>query len=425
MEHRQRRAAIASEKTAARLAELYGTRDGMVARQQARYQALLDRFEETFGERETVLLMSAPGRTEIGGNHTDHNHGQVLAAAVNLDALAAVSPRTDRIVRLHSEGYPAIEVNLEQLEPQAGEEGTTSALIRGVACRMAALGYQIGGFDAVMTSSVASGSGLSSSAAFEVLMVAIQDRLYNGSVIDFKTRAKISQYAENVHFGKPSGLLDQMASSSGGLVNIDFATEDPTVNALSYSFADKGFALVVVATGASHANLTPAYAAIPAEMKQVAEALGGKLLVDVDEAAFMAALPKLYHQVPDRALLRAFHFYGENRRVAAQVKALKADDVDAFLAEINASGLSSWTLLQNVYAYPEEQGLCLAQAIAKAHPACAATRVHGGGFAGTTLNFVRTEGLDSFIAANEAVFGKGCCHVLDIRPEGAAEVSLD
>ena len=424
MNHLERKQALASARTAERLAVLYGTRDGMVERQQERYAHLLDRFSETFGERDTVLLMSAPGRTEIGGNHTDHNHGQVLAAAVNLDTLAAVSPRGDKKVSLHSEGYPAIEVDLGVLDPQAGEEGTTAALIRGVACRMAELGYQIGGFDAVMTSSVASGSGLSSSAAFEVLMVAIQDRLYNGSVIDFKTRAKISQYAENVHFGKPSGLMDQMASSAGGLVHIDFAPADPTVDALNYSFSDKGYALVVVATGASHADLTPAYAAIPDEMKQVASAMGGKLLADVDEEAFMAALPGLYHKVPDRALLRAFHFFEENRRVAAQVSALKADNVDAFLSEINASGISSWTLLQNVYAYAEEQGLCLAQAIAKAHPACTATRVHGGGFAGTTLNFVRSEGLSSFIAVMESVFGKGSCHVLDIRPEGAAEVVL-
>ena len=409
-----------------RLSHLYGGRDGMLVEQTGRYAAMIKRHEDLFHAEGEVQLISAPGRTEIGGNHTDHNKGKVLAAAVNLDTLSAVSAREDMIVHLHSEGYPALTLDLSDLSVKEEEMGTTAALIRGVAARMVELGYKIGGFDACVTSSVASGSGLSSSAAFEVMVCAILDSLYNGFVIDYKTRAKISQYAENVYFGKPSGLLDQMASSAGGLVTVDFKHEDPDVRALSYDFAAKGYALVVVATGGSHADLTDDYAAIPAEMKAVAAHFGEPHLRRVRFEEFLQAIPALRGKVSDRAILRAMHFFQENERVTRQVAALDQDNVFAFLWEIICSGRSSYMYLQNVYAKPEDQSLSLALSMAEQMllDRDGAWRIHGGGFAGTTLNFVRQQDLDMFISAMEGAFGEHCCHVLDIRPEGAAVIKL-
>jgi len=409
-----------------RLNRLYGSRDGMLVEQTGRYAAMIKRHEELFHSEGEVQLISAPGRTEIGGNHTDHNKGKVLAAAVNLDTLSAVSAREDMLVHLHSEGYPALTLDLSDLTVKEEEKGTTAALIRGVAARMAELGYKIGGFDACVTSSVASGSGLSSSAAFEVMVCAILDSLYNGFVIDYKTRAKISQYAENVYFGKPSGLLDQMASSAGGLVTVDFKNEDPDVRALSYDFAAKGYALVVVATGGSHADLTDDYAAIPAEMKAVAAHFGEPHLRRVRFEEFLQAIPALRGKVSDRAILRAMHFFQENERVTRQVAALDQDNVFAFLWEIICSGRSSYMYLQNVYAKPEDQSLSLALSMAEQMllDRDGAWRIHGGGFAGTTLNFVPQKDLEMFVSAMEGAFGEHCCHVLDIRPEGAAVIKL-
>ena len=409
-----------------RLNHLYGSRDGMLVEQTGRYAAMIKRHEDLFHAEGEVQLISAPGRTEIGGNHTDHNKGKVLAAAVNLDTLSAVSARQDMLVHLHSEGYPALTVDLADLSIHEDEKGTTAALIRGVAARMAEMGYKIGGFDACVTSSVASGSGLSSSAAFEVMVCAILDSLYNGFVIDYKTRAKISQYAENIYFGKPSGLLDQMASSAGGLVTVDFKNEDPDVRALSYDFAAKGSALVVVATGGSHADLTDDYAAIPAEMKAVAAHFGEPHLRRVRYEEFIQAIPALRGKVSDRAILRAMHFFQENERVTRQVAALDQDNVFAFLWEIICSGRSSYMYLQNVYAKPEDQSLSLALSMAEQMllDRDGAWRIHGGGFAGTTLNFVPQKDLDAFVAAMEGAFGEHCCHVLDIRPEGAAVIKL-
>lgn len=409
-----------------RLIHLYGNRDGMLVSQTARYINLLKRHEEHFNSADhPVLLISAPGRTEIGGNHTDHNRGKVLAAAVNLDTVAAVSARDDMQVNLHSEGYPAITLDLNDLEPHAGEKGATASLIRGVAARMAQLSYKIGGFDAVVTSSVSSGSGLSSSAAFEVMTCAILDKLYNGWSIDYKLRAQICQYAENVFFGKPSGLLDQMASSTGGLVHIDFKTDDPMVKPLNYDFAKKGYALVVVGTGGSHADLTDAYASIPAEMKAVAAFFGEEYLRRVRPEQIIQELPRLHGKVSDRAIMRAMHFFKENQRVVQQVEALEKDDLDSFFTEIIASGRSSFMYLQNVFASPEEQSLSLALCLAEDKlTGKGAWRVHGGGFAGTTLNFVPVAELPSFIDEMEGVFGKHKCQVLDIRPEGAACLEL-
>lgn len=411
-----------------RLNTLYGSRDGMIVKQIARYTSMIKRHEEIFHETEKdVLMISAPGRTEIGGNHTDHNKGLVLAAAVNLDTLAAVSARDDMQVHCYSEGYAPIVVDLSDLSVHPEEEGTTAALIRGVASKMAQLGYKVGGFNAAMTSSVRSGSGLSSSASFEVLVCAILDKLYNGFVIDFKTRAIISQYAENVYFGKPSGLLDQMASSAGGLVHVDFRNDDPAVTPMQFDFAAAGYALVVVATGGSHADLTDEYAAIPREMKQVAAVFGCENLRQVRGDELWHSLGSVRQKTSDRAVLRTFHFLSENDRVKQQVKALKNNDIKDFFDAIIASGRSSFMFLQNVYpAGSSDMSLAVALSMAEYKLAGkGAWRIHGGGFAGTTLNFVPQDMLAEYVGDMEEVFGKGCCTVLDIRPEGAAVVDLN
>lgn len=414
-----------TKETEEQLAHLYGTRAGMVEGQKKRYEALLKQFGSLYGDNAAVRLISAPGRTEIGGNHTDHNLGKVLAASVNLDTVAAVAARNDLTVRLKSEGYDALTLDLGDLQVHTEEEGTTAALIRGVAAKMQARGLKIGGFDAAVTSTVASGSGLSSSAAFEVMVCAILDSLYNGSVLDRSTRAKICQYAENVYFGKPSGLLDQMASSVGGLVTVDFGTEGPDMQALSYDFSAKGYALVVTATGGSHADLTPHYAAIPSEMKAVAACFGKEVLRQVPEENFRAAVASLRGKVSDRAILRAMHFYAENHRVEKQVAALQADDLTAFLEEIRASGRSSFMYLQNVVPDAANENLALALAMAEEMLGSrGAWRVHGGGFAGTTLNFVPNDLVDAFVQRMDETFGKGACHILAIRPEGPAELKL-
>lgn len=409
-----------------RLMHLYGNRDGMLVEQTGRYIGILKRHEELFHATREVLMVSAPGRTEIGGNHTDHNRGRVLAAAINLDTLAAVSAREDMKVVIYSDGYAPIEMDLSDLSVIKEEEGTTKALVRGVAARMAELGYKIGGFNAAITSNVASGSGLSSSAAFEVMTCALLDALYNGSTIDYKTRAKISQYAENVYFGKPSGLLDQMASSAGGLVTVDFKHDDPDVRPMAFDFAKYGYSLVVVGTGGTHADLTEDYAAIPAEMKAVAACFNEPYLRRVRPEEFYQALPSLRGKVSDRALMRAMHFFEEDERVVRQVAALDRRDIFAFLWEIICSGRSSYMYLQNVYAKADDQSLSLALSMAEhmLQDKDGAWRVHGGGFAGTTLNFVPNALLGKFIDTMEAAFGARCCHVLDIRPEGPAVLKL-
>ena len=428
MRYAQMQEALKRPETAEQLIWLYGSRKGTVEEQTARCQRTLARHEEAFHQDGApVYLISAPGRTEIGGNHTDHNGGKVLCASVNLDVLCAVSRRDDLLVHLHSEGYRPLTVDLGNLTPQPRDRGTTAGLIRGVAARMHALGYPICGFDAAATSSVASGSGLSSSAAFEVMVAEIFSVLCGGDKRpDIQQQAMIGQYAENVFFGKPSGLLDQMASASGGLTSIDFRRKDsPEVKRLSYNFEEKGYALVVVGTGGSHANLTPFYSAIPAEMRQVADFFGQERLRDVPEKAFEEGLSQLYRQVPDRAILRAMHFYQENRRVDRQVQALEQDDLDLFFDAIIESGRSSYMYLQNVYAHVEDQSLglalCMAEEMLRDQ---GAWRVHGGGFAGTTLNFVPFTLLDSFIAQMSRLFGSGCCHVLNIRPVGAYSLKL-
>ena len=405
-----------------RLGTLYGNDEETVAAQQERYAALIRRHTETFGEGGDIVLVSAPGRTEIGGNHTDHNHGRVLAAAINLDALCAATARDDMKVRFHSEGYPALEMDLTDLKPRREEEGTTKALIRGVAAGVQEAGYTIGGFDAVVTSTVSGGSGLSSSAALEVMLTGVLDALFNRFDMPYVLRAQISQRAENIWFGKPSGLLDQIASAAGGLVTVDFRdTQNPEVKALQYDFARKGYSLVVVATGGSHADLTHCYAAIPTEMKAVAACFGQEFLRGVTVPMLLEKSGEIRKQAGDRALMRAFHFVTENDRVPEQVAALEEDRMEDFLRLIIESGRSSYMYLQNVYAPETDQtlslALCLAEEMLRGK---GAWRIHGGGFAGTTLNFVPTQDVKRFTDTMDRVFGKGACKVLNIRPEGAA-----
>ncbi len=416
-----------NEETAARrLAVLYGGDEASLRAQTERYEKLIRRHAALYGETEKLLLVSAPGRTEIGGNHTDHNNGRVLAAAISLDALCAVSPRDDLTVRFDSEGYAPLEISLEDDAPRPEETGTTAALIRGVAAGMRKAGYRIGGFDAAVTSTVAGGSGLSSSAALEVMLTGVLDALYNRFDMPYVLRAQISQQAENVWFGKPSGLLDQMASAAGGLVTVDFRDAGkPEVRPLSYDFARKGYTLVVVATGGSHADLTDHYAAIPAEMKAVAGSFGQETLRGITAEQVIGSVGMLRERHSDRALLRALHFIGENDRVPEQVAALEEDRIDDFLELIRESGRSSWMYLQNVYAPEGDQSLSLALCIAEnLLKGRGAWRVHGGGFAGTTLNFVPTDMTERFTGIMENAFGKGCCSILNIRPEGAAAIEL-
>ena len=419
-------ALLEKEETAARFNFLYGPGKAVADAQKARYAALVRRHEREFGAEGEVMLFSAPGRTEIGGNHTDHNGGRVLAAGVSLDALCAASPRGDGVVRFRSEGYAPLEISLDDTAPRPGEEGTTAALIRGVAAGMRDAGYRIGGFDAAVTSTVAGGSGLSSSAALEIMLTGVLDGLYNDFSMPFRERAQIGKRAENVYFGKPSGLLDQMASAAGGLVTVDFADEQaPRVEALQYDFAAKGYALVVVGTGGSHADLTDHYAAIPKEMKQVASFFGKPLLRGVTEQELLRGAGPLRQRFGDRAVMRAFHFVQEDNRVPEQVKALREDRMEDFLRLIIESGRSSYMYLQNVYAPGGDQGLslalCLAETLLKGK---GAWRVHGGGFAGTTLNFVPAAEVEGFVAEMEAAFGPGACHVLNIRPVGADMIRL-
>ena len=417
---------LETEDAKAQLRFLYGTDEELLKRQQQRYAALIRRHAELFGEAEDVRLISAPGRTEIGGNHTDHNHGRVLAAAVNLDALCAASPRSDLKVCFHSEGYDPLEIDLSDLSVRPEEEGTTAALIRGVAAGMEQAGYRIGGFDAAVTSTVAGGSGLSSSAALEVMLTGVLDSLYNRFDMPYVLRAQISKQAENKWFGKPSGLLDQMASAAGGLVTVDFRdTDQPEVEAISYDFARKGYALVVVATGGSHANLTDQYAAIPAEMKSVAECFGQAVLRGLSAEQLTAEAGRLRRKVSDRALLRAYHFIREDERVPKQVAALKEDRIGDFLQLIIDSGRSSYMYLQNVFTDNRDQSLSLALCMAEEQlRGDGAWRIHGGGFAGTTLNFVPLGQVEQFVSVMESAFGKDACKVLNIRPVGAASVKL-
>ena len=415
-----------TEAFASRVATLYGTGAGVLDLQKARYGKLVERFEKRFGEAHGDLcFFSAPGRTEIGGNHTDHNNGRCLAGAVNLDTIACVEKTDDNVIVVDSEGFPPITVDLSNLDIREKDFGTTLALIRGTAGVMKEMGYAVGGFKATVSSSVLRGSGLSSSAAFEVLIAAILDGLYNGWVVDSKLRAVIAQKVENVYFGKPCGLLDQMAASVGGMVALDFETADAKVEAIACDFAQKGYALCVVNTGGDHGDLTDDYAAIPAEMKAVAAQFGKKVLREVDPAEFEANIGKVRKAVGDRPVLRAMHFFDDNARVVEQAAAIRAGDIDTFFAAVKASGNSSWKLLQNVYARSNQEQMAMGIEISRRFlKGAGAQRVHGGGFAGTIQAYVPLDRLDAYVEMIEGVFGKGSCTPLMIRPEGAVMMPM-
>ena len=403
------------ERNAERLNALYSGKD-----QKERYAKLAEDFRKNF-ESEPEMFVSAPGRTEVVGNHTDHQHGRVLAGAVNLDTVAAIAANSSNIVKLYSEGYDKpFCVDLSDLAVKEEEKNTTFSLIRGVAAKLNELGYKIGGFDAQVTSTVFKGSGLSSSAAFEVMLVAAFDALFNGWVIDAKLNARISQFAENVYFGKPSGLLDQTASAVGGLVALDFAPAIAEVEALSYDFGKKGYAVCVVSAGGDHGDLTDAYASIPVEMRKVAAEMGHELLEKITPEELEAALPKLKNVVSDRSILRAFHFIDETRRVVDAVNGVKNDDIPAFFEAVIGSGESSWKLLQNLHVEASDnQEMPLALEMSRRMlKGKGAWRIHGGGFAGTILAFVPSEVLEHYAAAMDAVFGEGATTILSIRPEG-------
>ena len=401
------------------LTALYGA--DAVAAQRDRYAAAVEGFIATFGDEGEAMLFSAPGRTEIGGNHTDHNHGRVLAGSVDLDVIAVVRP-TNGGIRMQSEGYPMIEVDITELLPVESEKNGSASLIRGTAARFADLDYAIGGFDAYATSNVLRGSGLSSSAAFEVLIGVILNHLYNDGKVSAVEIAQIAQYTENVYFGKPCGLMDQMASSVGNIITIDFADPaNPVIEKVDVDFAATGHALCIVDVGGDHADLTHEYAAVPGEMKAVAASLGVSVLRETDMDALLANIAALRAEHGDRAVLRAIHFLQENERVVEQVAALRAGDFDGFKKLIIESGNSSFEYLQNVYATGDvkEQSMSIALALAqRVLDGNGAWRVHGGGFGGTTQNFVPVAKLAEFKTLIEQVFGVGSCHVLNIRPYG-------
>ena len=373
---------------------------------------------------QTSYRFSAPGRTEISGNHTDHQHGCVLAAAVDLETTAEVTLRPDSIICVASEGYAPVEIDLNDLSVHAEEKNTTAALVRGVAAAFAQRGCKLHGFDAAVRSTVLPGSGLSSSAAFEVLIGTICNELFFDKKCSAIEIAQIGQYAENVYFGKPCGLMDQMASSVGNIITIDFADKaNPDVEPVQVDFSKAGLALCILDSGADHADLTDEYAAIPNECRAVAAVCGGEVLRDVPFETFLANIPACRKQCGDRAVLRAFHFYADNDRVPQQVAALREGDFDAFLQMVTASGDSSWEYLQNVIpaGYKEHQEVAVTIAAAKHYlGGKGAVRVHGGGFAGTVQAFVPVEMLADFKTNMEKILGAGRCHVLSIRPEGGA-----
>ena len=412
------------------LAALYaldGTRESL-DKARARAVHVVSRFIEEFSPASdaAAALFTGPGRTEIGGNHTDHQHGHVLCGSVDLDMLACAAPNGLDVIRVHSEGYPALEVALDSLSPREDEKNTSAALVRGVAAKIAELGHTLCGFDAYVTSNVLSGSGLSSSAAYEVLIGNILNHLCCGGALDPVEIAKIGQYAENVYFGKPCGLMDQMGSAVGGAVAIDFHDPaSPVVRRADYDFSASGHALCIVDTASSHGYLTDDYADITREMGAVAAYFGQKFLRDVPEADFHAALPALRASCGDRAVLRALHYYEDDRRAVEEAEALAAGDFPRFLALVNASGLSSALHLQNTWSIsdPRQQAIPVCLAVGRELlEGTGAIRVHGGGFAGTIQAFVPNDKLVSFKTGMEALLGPGKCHILHIRPQGGIKI---
>ncbi len=395
--------------------------------QKKRYSAAIDEFEKIYGDRD-ISLFSVAGRSELSGNHTDHNHGCVVAASIDLDIIAVAAKRDDGVIRIKSEGFPEDVVDTAVYTAPIEEKfGTSESIIAGMCVGFAKNGHAIGGFDAYTTSNVLKGSGLSSSAAFEDMVGNILSHMYNDGKVDNVEIAMLAQYSENVFFGKPCGLMDQVACAVGGIVAIDFADPSaPIIDKVDFDLSAQGYNLCIVNTGGNHADLTDDYASVPAEMKAVAAHFGKKVLREIDKDALIKEIPALREKVGDRAILRAFHFLNENERVAAQKAALLKGDLDAFFTEVIASGRSSFCYLQNVYTSKNlsEQGLSLALCLAEGYLSGkkAAWRVHGGGFAGTIQSFVPSSEVEGYRALMDSVFGEGKCIVLRIRPVGAVKV---
>lgn len=407
-----------------RLKEIY-VDEAMIPYQRERYQKAVRKFEELYGAGE-VEIYSAPGRSEVGGNHTDHQHGEVLAASINLDAIAVVRKNQEDVIELLSEGYEKICVDLSELEKKEEEEGTSIGIIRGVVYGLKQNGHKIGGFQAYVTSDVLNGAGMSSSAAFETLVGTIISGLYNNMEISPVEIAQVAQYAENVFFGKPCGLMDQMACSVGGLIHIDFKDpKNPIVEKVDVDFGAYHHSLCITDTKGSHADLTDDYAMIPQEMKNVASFFGKEFLREVDEKEFYRSIAKLQKECGDRAVLRSLHFFEEDKRVEQEVSALKNGDFKGFLQTVKASGNSSFNYLQNVYTNKDVQnqgvsiGLAVSESILGAH---GVSRVHGGGFAGTIQAFVEDDFVENYREMLDSVFGEGACHVLKVRPFGGMKV---
>lgn len=395
--------------------------------QNKRYQKLAEEFEKLYKTKPTRFF-SAPGRTEVGGNHTDHNGGCVMAASVSLDVIAAVIPTDDGIITVKSEGFPMDEIDTADLEINKEQFNTSASLIRGMAAGFVKNGHKVGGFKAYTTSNVLKGSGLSSSAAFEVLIGAILNGLYNDCTVSDVETAQLAQYAENVYFGKASGLMDQMASSVGSFISIDFGDkEKPVIKSVDFDFQTSGYSLCIVDTKGDHADLSGEYSAIPNEMKSVAAYFGKDNLRHTDKQALLDNINSVREKCGDRAVLRALHFFDDSNRAVSEAKALESGNFDEFLRLINESGNSSLAYLQNIFAVTDfnHQGLTLAlytaKSVLKNRGAC---RVHGGGFAGTIQGFVPNDLLDEFTEKTEAVFGKNSCYVLSIRSVGGTEVNF-
>lgn len=418
--------ALAGTTLDSRFCEIYGS--AALETQKARYLHAVEEFEKLYGAGREAALYSVAGRSELSGNHTDHNHGCVIAASIDLDIIAVASPSAGSVIRVKSEGFPEDVVDFGVYNaPNPARYEKSDSLIAGMVAGFRKEGLAVGGFDAYTTSNVLKGSGISSSAAFEDMIGNILNYVYNDGKVSNVEIAKLAQYAENRFFGKPCGLMDQMACAVGGIIAIDFRDPSaPVIEQTDFDLSAAGYNLCIVNTGGNHADLTGDYASVPAEMKSVAAYFGKEVLRDTDENAVLAAIPALREKVGDRAILRALHFFAENRRVAAQKAALKAGDLDTFLANVIASGRSSFCYLQNVYTTKNvsEQGLSLALCLAERvlSGKRAAWRVHGGGFAGTIQAFVPTEDVAEFRAVMDAAFGEGRCMVLRVRPEGALRV---
>lgn len=423
------KAGLKKENVIAQMGSLYGHEESVLAFQRERYLHLSSLFHDQFPTHSSIRMFSTSGRTEIAGNHTDHQRGHVLCASVDLDIIAMAAPNDDHVIRLKSEGYDTMDIiDLSILTPMDTEAYHSASLIRGIAAEFSNRGFKIGGFDAYTTSRVPKGSGISSSAAFEILVATIMSFLYNDGSIPPVTMALVSQYAENHFFGKPCGLMDQCGCSVGGLMTIDFKTPgSPDVDAIPVNFEDYGYSLIITNTGGSHADLNDDYASIPMDMRKVARFFDKEVLRDVSWESFISSVPALRVEVGDKAVLRAMHFFADDQKVTLQADALKHNRIDDFLRLVNESGISSWTCLQNIYSLklPEEQpvamGLAISRILLNGRGAC---RVHGGGFAGTVQAFVPVEFASEYQKEMEKVFGADTSWKLRIRNLPSTEIIL-